>query len=220
MPDWELSECLLAGQDFWHSFGRAICLEPDSNVKREMSELLGKTLENPSCGQLPPWFAMRGWHSFDVITTSPWKVLWENGPIPLTNPASDQAHGLSTARTETGLRHRRLHPWSTLVRCALVCVYEKREFIFVAKVITALCREIGKSSSRRSRRCKLRSIHSGICPRKGPRAGRIFNRRGNGAMPLGHPEAGVPARLPFPTANRRSANKRPDAGQKKRPGGR
>ena len=63
-------------------------------------ELLGRLLATPKtrcacrrcCGRHRDKFLRR-------CASSVWKGSWANGSIPSTNPASDQAHGSSTART-------------------------------------------------------------------------------------------------------------------------
>ena len=77
----------------------------------------------------------------------------------------------------------------------LVGVYERKRVIFVAKVKNGFVSANSDSCSRRSRRCKSGNAPSQICPRKGPRGGRIANRGENGPMPLGQTETGLPDSL-------------------------
>ena len=60
-------------------------------------------------------------------------------------------------------------PGGRVFDALLVGVYEKKQLKFVAKVKTASFRGFGTSSSQPSRHCKLPSVPSKICLRKGPR---------------------------------------------------
>ena len=68
------------------------------------------------------------------FVNSAWRVLSANGSVPSTNPASDQVHGSSSARTWSRNLPLavtfRAHEFDAL----LVGVYEKKQLIFVAKV--------------------------------------------------------------------------------------
>jgi hypothetical protein len=70
MPDWELSERLLAGKGLSHSLERAICLEADSNarVRRENLSLKRGVYHGAGGGdKLPGWLARQTAQTREVI---------------------------------------------------------------------------------------------------------------------------------------------------------
>jgi hypothetical protein len=73
--------------------------EPLLSIERRR-ELLGRLLRAPEDPlRLSPLFGHHRDKFLGLCASSVWKESWANGSLPPTNPASDLAHGSSTART-------------------------------------------------------------------------------------------------------------------------